>query len=253
MSPVAAQLWADLRRDLCRSIDAATTPSFFETIRSRSPSVRAFASVGALLRYLGEDLGADLDAKAAIFSDLILCSQTSGGASSLAQTVLWLGLWPGLTAAVGRRAWFWRDAPADLISEVTNVFTGLVTRMDLSRVRRVIGTLVRSTERDVIRASVTRQRDQHPEIPANLPVTVPASIHEESISTQEQARLTALSRLVALARRGHVDDPVVQALVLGLGPRHVAATLGIKNPAARKRLQRAREKLRGTLAGTRFS
>lgn len=69
MTPATAQLWADLRRELQRSIDAASTPSYFETVRSRSPSVRPFASVGALLRYLGEDLGADLDAKSAIFSD----------------------------------------------------------------------------------------------------------------------------------------------------------------------------------------
>jgi hypothetical protein len=40
----------------------------------------------------------------------------------------------------------------------------------------------------------------------------------------------------------------VQALVLGLGERHVVATLGIKGPAARKRLQRARDKLRASLA-----
>jgi hypothetical protein len=248
MTPATAQLWADLRRELQRSIDAATTPSYFETVRSRSPSVRPFASVGALLRYLGEDLGADLDAKSAIFSDLVLCTQRSGGASSLAQTVLWLSLWPGLTAAVGRRAWLWRDAPADLISEVTNIFTRLVTRMDLSRVHRVIGTLVRSTERDVIRASVIRQRDRCRETPANLPVAVPGTVHEEPISVQNQANLTALARLIAFARQGQIHDPVVQAIVLGLGPRHVVATLGIKAPAARKRLQRAREKLRVTLA-----
>jgi hypothetical protein len=248
MTPATAQLWADLRRELQRSIDAATTPTYFESIRTHSPSVRPFASVRALLDYLGEDLGAALDAKSAIFSDLVLCTQRTGGASSLAQTVLWISLWPGLTAALGRRAWFWRDAPADLISEITTIFTRLVTRMDLSRVRRVIGTLVRSTERDVIRASVVRQRDRCRETPANLPVAVPGTVHEETISAQKQANLTALAQLIAFARKGQVDDPVVQALVLGLGARHVVATLGINGPAARKRLQRARQKLRATLA-----
>jgi DNA-directed RNA polymerase specialized sigma24 family protein len=119
--------------------------------------------------------------------------------------------------------------------------------MDLSRVHRIFGTLVRSTERDVIRAGVVRQRDLCRELPANLPVAVPGTVHEEPITEQTQANLTALGRLVAFARKGQVHDPVVQALVLGLGPRHVAATLGIKGPAARKRLQRAREKLRATL------
>src|SRR4051794_8890355 len=189
MDPATGQLWAALRRDLQRSINAATTPSYFGIIRSHSPAIRAFASVGALLHYLGEDLGADLDAKSAIFSDLILCSQRRAGASSLAQTVLWLSLWPGLTAAVGRRAWLWRDAPADLISEVTNIFTKLVTRMDLNRVPRVVGTLVRSTERDVTRASVARQRARRGETPANLPVAVPGTVHEEPITVQKQANL----------------------------------------------------------------
>jgi hypothetical protein len=162
--------------------------------------------------------------------------------------VLLLCLWPGLTAAVGRRAWFWRDAPADLISEVMNIFTTLVTRMDLTRVHRIIGTLVRSTERDVIRASIARQRDRYRETPGNLPVTVPGTVHEEPIAVQEQAKLTALARLIAFARKGQVHDPVVQALCLGLGPQHIVATLGLKAPAARKRLQRAREKLRAALA-----
>ena len=87
----------------------------------------------------------------------------------------------------------------------------------------------------VIRASVIRERDRCRETPANLPVAVPGTVHEEPISVQKQANLTALARLIAFARQGQVHDPVVQALVLGLGPRHVVATLGIKPPAARKR------------------
>src|SRR4051812_11236667 len=146
LNPVAAQLWMDLRCHLRRSLEAATTPARFRTIRSCCPSLGRFAAVDDLLRYLADDLGTDLDIKARIYAELVPCAQAGGPACSLAQTVLWLGLWPGLTAAVTRRAWFWRDAPADLLSEVTNVFTGLVTRMDLTRVQRVIGTLVRSTE-----------------------------------------------------------------------------------------------------------
>ncbi len=42
------------------TIDAATTPSHLATIRLRLPSLRPFGSVGALLHYHGEKLGADL-------------------------------------------------------------------------------------------------------------------------------------------------------------------------------------------------
>ena len=101
-----------------------------DSIRLRFPGLARFMTVDDLLRYLGEDLGADLDTKSQIYSDLVLCVQTGGLVGRLAQTVLWLGLWPGLTAAVTRRAWFWRDVPADLVSEVSAAFTRLIARMD---------------------------------------------------------------------------------------------------------------------------
>jgi len=200
-----------------------------------------------LLRYLADDLGADLDTKTQMYAELVRCAQMRGPACSLAQTVLWLGLWPGLTAAVSRRAWFWRDAPADLLSEVTNVFTGLVTRMDLTRVQPVVGTLVRSTERDVIRANVRRQRDRVREPIVDFEL-IPDDSDPEPKDPTRPSRVAVLGPAVAFALLGREGDPVVQALVLGLGPGHIAATLGIKPPAARKRLERARKKLRATLA-----
>lgn len=54
---------------------------------------------------------------------------------------------------------------------------------------------------------------------------------------------------VALAEavRGRESDPVLQSILLGLGAKHIVTTLGIKAPAARKRLERARKRLRATL------
>jgi hypothetical protein len=247
LNPPAAQLWTDLRCRLRRSLEAATTPACFGAIRSCCPSLERFAAVDELLRYLADDLGADLDIKTGMYAELVRCAQIGGPACWLAQTVLWLGLWPGLTAAVSRRAWFWRDSPADLLSEVTNVFTGLVGRMDLTRVRRVVGTLVRSTERDVISAGVRRQRDRVREPVVDFEL-VPDEIDHEPLDAPPPSRAAVLGPAVAFALLGREGDPVVQALVLGLGPGHIAARLGIKPPAARKRLERARRKLRATLA-----
>ena len=52
-----------------------------------------------------------------------------------------------------------------------------------------------------------------------------------------------------IERRG--QDPAVQAAVYGLGPRHIAVALGLKPPAARKRLERARRWIKTEL--TRYS
>jgi hypothetical protein len=93
LNPPAAQLWTDLRCQLRRSLEAATTPACFGVIRSCCPSLGRFAAVDDLLRYLADDLGAELDIKTAMYAELVRCAQIGGSACSLAQTVLWLGLW----------------------------------------------------------------------------------------------------------------------------------------------------------------
>jgi hypothetical protein len=206
--------------------------------------VSRYATADCLLDYLEDDVGADLEAKGKLYAELVQCAQASGPEAQLAYSLLWLGLWPGLSAAFVRRATFWRDAPNDLIAELTAIFTGIVARLNLSRVRCVIGTLVRSTERDVIRAGMARDQRAAVEIPTVRPE---ALVRPSPLADDETCSEPTLLAL-ATAIRGREKDPAIQAAVCDLGPGHIAVALGIKPAAARKRLERARRWLRRELA-----
>jgi hypothetical protein len=241
-----ARLWADLHEKFRRAALELGTPSHFEALRSVALNLRSFSSADRLLGYLAQDVGADLEAKNGIYADLVRCAQDCGPVARLAQTILWLGFWPGLAGAVSRRAWMWRGASAEVIAEVTGIFTGLVARMDLTRVHNVIATLVRSTERDLIRAGPASRKNSTLMFVADID-QLPAEYlvqHEIAVPTAEHE---SLQLALAEAVRGREGDPVIQSLVLGLGAKHVMTALGIKAPAARKRLERARRRLRAIL------
>ena len=74
----------------------------------------------------------------------------------------------------------------------------------------------------------------------------------ERDSEQEDSDPLLLAEL-RRAVRGKENDPVVQALLLGKGPRHVAEALGLKPAAARQRLLRARKRLKAALAQLRIN
>ncbi len=238
--PSEVEAWAALRRQLRRGIDAPATALHFEIIRSRSATISRHATADCLLAYLAEDVGADLDTKSQLYADLVRCAQSGKSVAQLAYSLLWLGLWPGLSGAFVRRAAFWRDATSDLVAELSEVFTGVVARLNLDRVRCVIGTLVRSTEREVIRAGVARDRRSVIEISTAGPEALHRHVLAAPAGPDPERTLIA----VAAAIKGREQDPAIQAAVCGLGPGHIALALGLKPAAARKRLERARRWLK---------
>ena len=229
--------WSALRHGFDAIVAAPATPNLFRDLRAKSPRLRRYRSVADLLAYLAKDLSAELDAKDAIYSDLVRRAREGGPPSSLAYALLWIGLWPGLSAAFARRLWFWQDSPDDLVSDMTDAFTRLVGRIDFNRVRRVVGTLVRSTERDVVRVSLLRAGEACCQRGRYDVETLGAPERDSEQEDSEPVLWAELRRAV----RGKENDPVVQALLLGKGPRSFAGALGLKPAAARQRLFRARK------------
>jgi hypothetical protein len=127
---------------------------------------------------------------------------------------------------------------------MTDAFTTLVASLDFARVRRVVGTLIRSTEREVIQADLAR-RTEHTEAVERDPALCEPKV-TSAPDESESALFAALRRLVG----GREIDSVLQALVLGEGPHYVSAASGLKPAAARQRLFRARRRLRAMLRGT---
>jgi hypothetical protein len=238
--------WLALRTRIDESIHAEA-PRLFELLRDDSPALERFASADHLLSYLAKDLRAELDAKDGIYSRLVVSARAHGPASSLSYSLLWVGLWPGLTAAFHRRLWYWQDAPDELVSEISSAFTRLIIRINFARVRRVVSTLVRSTERDVIGASLARTRWRSRfvavgDIERLKPTDVPSDA-EASASFLEADLRQVIGK--------YEGEPVAHALALGYGgATYLAKALGLTPGTARQRLCRARKRLRVVLART---
>jgi hypothetical protein len=241
----ARLLWDGLHQQLRRAVDAVASRAHFLAIVSGSPEISRFSSATELLSYLAKDLSADIALKGQMYAHLVTCAQKRGPVASFAQTLLWLGLWPGLSTAYARRACFWRDCPEDLLSEVMTIFTTLVTRMNLSRVRYVIANLVRSTERDLIVASVKREKN-----PARVRDVDP----ERARTVTDRARQAAAGidewlpdTLISILRR-RCGGVVAEAVIRGDPPRVLREALGLTPAAARKRLQRGRDRLKALIS-----
>lgn len=254
--------WEALHQALVRSVETREARQRFEAVRKRLPILARFADAQALVDYMAH-VGGDLDEKDRILTDLAFVTR-AGSSARLATALLLLGLWPGLDAAFSRRARLWNDHSGELAAEMVVKFTDQVRRLDRQRVRRVAATLVRSTEREVVRASIREQRRRRRI--SNVPIeiaegrTVPPWAPEEIPSAaQEAASLCpsigggSLEQEIAGLRAWIADfvgsdaDLVIDAVVLNRSRRELGAQRGIDERAARKRLQRALVRLRRRL------
>jgi RNA polymerase sigma-70 factor (ECF subfamily) len=251
--------WETLHEGLARSIATKESERRFEVLKERAVTVARFDSAQSLIDYLAH-AGGDLDEKDRILVELALAAR-EGLATRLAMALLLLGLWPGLDAVFARRARFWRRHAGDLAAEIVGRFTDQARRLNPARVHRVAATLVRSTERDVVRARMRDRRRRRclsdvpveaaEELTFNVgaPEEVPSVLHEAAELCPVAAG-AGTEREIAMLRAwlapflGGDADLVIDAVVLNRPRQALGAERGIDERAARKRLQRALERLR---------
>jgi RNA polymerase sigma-70 factor (ECF subfamily) len=145
-----------------------------------------------------------------------------------------------------RHVRYFRGEEEDLVYSVSSVFTGLLGHMDLSRVRRVASTLVRSTRREVM---VDLQRkwdeeDRHrpftgtsPALP--LPCRGPAA--QSGLSFEGELRSL---REWLLPVVGPDADLLLGVVILGENQREAGERMGLPHDVARKRIWRAMDRVR---------
>ncbi|MBI5531794.1 MAG: sigma-70 family RNA polymerase sigma factor [Deltaproteobacteria bacterium] len=255
--------WEALHQSLAVSIRTLQADQAFTRAKTRHDPLRAFPEPGALVSFLTTKQG-DLDAKDRILAALVTMVQRRED-RALASALLWLGLWPGLDAAYRRRIKHFASRPEELVSEIADVFAGHVERLNFETVSRVAATLVRSTERDVMErrrkvwAESARIREdkaeprvfddfvQGTEI-GNMPVD-----HWTAPQTESRLGLSpglGVDQAVAALRAwlepivGEDAELLVAVLVLEETQREAGERLGLSHDAARKRFQRALERVR---------
>lgn len=254
-------IWQGLHAKLSTSIDTLGAAKHFEAAKRECPEIRRFTDPAAALDFLHARDG-DPEAKDRILAAFVEIAQSSGSGAEFAMTMLWLALWPALDAVYRRLSRHFRDAPEDLVSEMTEQFTVAVRRADMMRIRRVAATLVRNAERNVrarLRQAWQEQsrivplcdgegRDEPDEFEGRLGSEMPGRSFfglPEGIDFDREVHLIReeLLRLV-----GNRADLVVAVVILGEPQNEIAARLGISEAAGRKRVQRTLKQLREAYA-----
>lgn len=255
--------WESLRRDLRCSIDTLKTRQDFEKARAERVDLQRFADAVSLLDFLNSKTG-DLDEKDRILAALIKMAQSGGSGSDLATSLLWLGLWPALDAIYRRRLYAFISRPEELVSEIGIIFTTTIQHSDLSRIHRVAATLVRNVERDVKEGRRRAWADEARFIDLPEDDKLDDDDDEEDGGTKKKrsghgARslsdlglvpgLTVDQQVAAIRETlveivGDDADLVIGALIYEESQREVGDRLGLTHEAARKRFQRAMEKIR---------
>jgi DNA-directed RNA polymerase specialized sigma24 family protein len=244
-------LWQSLHAHLLQSLEFHSARKQFGAVRQERPALKRYSDQFALLDFLHSKDG-DQGEKNGILEALVNEAQDGGAGAQHAVTLLWLGLWPGLDGLY-RRLWrHFRQAPDELVSAISEQFTVAVHRADLSGIRRLAATLLLNVERD-IRCGLRRawaERNLQVDLPE--PDDLDALMHGRACrsshlglppgaSTDDETGLIRnyLARLV-----GVDADLVVAVVILGEGQYEAANRLGISHDAARKRYQRAIQRIR---------
>jgi len=228
-------------------------------MKSELHTIAPFDAPGAVLAYLRRTPG-ELDAKDAILGELVAAVQRHQH-RELATALLWLGLWPGLDAIYNRRLHHFPHNPEELVSLLAAAFTELVEGLDLSAVRRVAATLVRSTERELM-ASRRRAWDEEERRASDVErerYFREMAVAEYTLANRVEATLGRrpgrdaddhASTVGAWLRPVLGDDTglLLSVLIVEESQREAGMRLGLSHEAARKRFRRAVGALRQHLA-----
>jgi len=251
--------WEGLHAALVGSVTTLEMNRQFDQARKATPVLQPFTTVTSLLEFLERE-SSHLEDKNTIYNALVRAVQGRASWAPLAARVLWCGMWPGLDAIYQRQRRYFVQDPEELISLISVTFTALIGNLDLQRVKRVPATLIRSTERDVVR---TRQRQRATELASAPLLNHPLADSTEVVGISRdapalsglghstlgipvglpwEAQAAAVHRWL-LAVGGEDATLFLAVVVLGQDPREVAAQAGLSDVALRKRIQRIRTRL----------
>jgi RNA polymerase sigma-70 factor (ECF subfamily) len=259
------ETWEALQRSLVRSVDTLDAESLLKEMNKHPRLMQQFDDAGVLLGYLNH-AGGDLDEKDAIYGFLVEAAQARGDDAELAVALVWLGLWPALDGIYRRRQRDFFRRPERLVSEIGARFCAAIYGADLGRIRRVAATLVRNVERDVREErkrawAEERRRTDLPQEQDDDPNDEDATGDRREALVSPLLRTRGVSELgqppglssdedvealrdLLVGIVGDDADLVLGSTVYGLSQREVGERLGISHDAARKRFQRAVERIR---------
>ena len=232
--------WHEIRDQIMHSASTLSFQRSFDAIRREQGPVLAFRDPAALLDALHQKAGSP-DQKNLILVALASAAHSDGHTGDCALTLMLLALWPGLDAI--RRRCIWRkvgtsdEITADILGRTTEAIRGL----DLQRVNWIAATILRNVERDILRAH-QRESGRQSLRSETEPDEVAVDDGSADAAISEAQLLRDLRLLV-----GADAILVIRVAVEGFSQAEAGVELGLSEAAARKRYQRATQRLRDAL------
>lgn len=231
--------WSALHQSLCATLNRSSSEMAFNAMRQDCPEIAPFQSIASVLEH---QHGPSTDAvkRFGLIRDLVTAAQSAQPYHSTAQVMVIVALWPGLDAVFWQ---LWRAFPGardDLSGEIVAQIGVAILSIDLERVTAVTGTLLRNLKRDICRdligarllAEESRQFD-NPAVEAKA--TLLAWQNTVEVQSIDDHLANLAPRDVQLLKR---------MFLIGETQEEAGRALGLNPDAARKRYQRALEKLR---------
>lgn len=227
--------WKTIEEALGVSVRTAGPGQFSELVARYEPALKRFADGRALLEHLHARDGSD-EERDEILGALVSAAKRGGDPAGLARDLLWLALWPGLTALLRRTAAWASEGEDEAAAEIAEKFAVAIDRLELSGCRKVAATLLWNTRRQVY--AVLKVRTLWHAIEAPLEEDVDPVAHTP-------AAADVVDALSDLEREAGADaDLLLLCLVEGLTTREAACRCGCGREAVKKRLQRITARLR---------
>lgn len=209
----------------------------FATVRNSHRALTVFPDPAALLDHLhcGDASSAK---KNTILAGLIESAKSDDRAGDCALTLMLLALWPGLDGVFRRSRARHLGQVDELASEILARATTAIRGLDLTRVNWIAATILKNVERDVLRAHNRETRRQlvqdefDPDLHGGIADFIDPDLSPERL-------LEELTSLIG------VDAELVLRVVIdGYTQAEAGKEIGLSEPAARKRFQRALKRLR---------
>jgi RNA polymerase sigma-70 factor (ECF subfamily) len=242
--------WEGLHADLKKVVQGPSATRTFDDLRRRSDLLRRFATLEGVVDYLAHE-GGDLDEKDRIVW-LLIEEVRHGTAGRLAHALLLLCLWPGLDAAFNRRLRLFRDRPQELQAELIGCFAAQLRRLDHKRVNRVVATLIRNTERDVVAARAqelsraARSVEVSPDVAAVDVPDAASSLFGLADNLSDQSAVSALRDWLERAI-GRDANLVVEVVIRGRDRGDLAAAHHLSRGTLNRRVERALVRARNAI------
>jgi DNA-directed RNA polymerase specialized sigma24 family protein len=218
----------------------------FAILQTTIPQLQRFADPAAVLTYL-EDRTGNLNEKDALYAALVGIVQARGAGCGTASTLLWLGLWPVLTALYRSKEKDFENEPEELVSEISEWFLTAISRADLSRISRVAATLARNTERNLGEQLRWDRKATGPLVFEADLSKVPNRVEPPATGLSVAAEVEAVHRWVERVLGEEDANLVVGVAVFGESQAGMGDKLGLSHDLAQRRYHRAIGKLRAEI------